>query len=311
VTSSKACMRNSEGVPATVVCATFVFVFAVAATAILIHKRRRNHLLAAKAAEPVDDSPLRPSIIIEPTARHTHSVIMLHGMYCEGSMFESLPSIMAELGGRSAGTRYIFPSAPLRTISWPTGSEPGVSAWYNYFTQKTGEMEHDAIDEEHLQQVTTAVHNIIDREVAALGGDATRVAIGGNSQGGTVAGHAALTYPNGPLGALIFGCSVLLDVTPVKKRHRPRNDRRLPVFTFTAEHDQEYIPPFQKRCYARLRDAGYTVISHVEPGLDHYTESLGELHHTAAWIAQTLFGQHLTVSHRDVPEAPAPAAPLF
>ena len=45
-----------------------------------------------------------------------------------------------------------------------------------------------------------AVHRLLDAEVASLGGDPSRVAIGGNSQGGTVAIHAALTYPK-PLAA--------------------------------------------------------------------------------------------------------------
>ena len=79
---------------------------------------------------------LAAALIIEPTAEHTHSVILLHGMYCTGDMFEQMPRIMSELGGQPSGIRWIFPNAPSRTISWPSGSEDGVTAWYNYYTYK-------------------------------------------------------------------------------------------------------------------------------------------------------------------------------
>ena len=67
----------------------------------------------------------------------------------------------------------------------------------------------------------------------------------GVAAAGTVAGHAALTYPGGALGALIFGCSVLLDLTPTDTA---AGRSAMPVFVFTAEHDQEYLPKFQQRC---------------------------------------------------------------
>ena len=63
-----------------------------------------------------------PPIIVEPSAPHHSSVIMLHGMYCDGTMFEALPGILAQhLGERAAGTRFIFANSPIRTIDWPSG----------------------------------------------------------------------------------------------------------------------------------------------------------------------------------------------
>lgn len=171
-------------------------------------------------------------------------------------------------------------------------------------------MEQDDIDVAQLKDVSTEVHRIIDAEAAALGGDTRRVGIGGNSQGSTLAMHAAMTYAGGPLGGVFMGCGLLLDVTPVDSSRSST-----PIFVFTAEHDQEYLPALQRRSYARLRDAGYGVSSHVDPGLDHYTDSTAELHHTAAWIARALHGQtderRLAVAYRDVPSAPGPVPPLF
>ena len=250
---------------------------------------------------------LRPPVIVE-AAKHTTTCIMLHGCYCEGDMFESMPQILNELGGDASGTRFVFPNAPLRTIDWPDGIEQGVSAWYNYFTSKGGTMDADAdeIDEVHLHQVTRAMHALLDEEAELLGGNTTRIAIGGNSQGGTVALHAALSYPR-PLGAVLLGCTVLMRMT----RLPAVQPRSLPVFVFTVEKDQEYVPQLQKRCYDRLRAVGYAVVSHVEPGQDHYNTSIAELHHTAAWLSGALHGKALRVKYRDVPEAKGPLPSLF
>lgn len=251
------------------------------------------------SAEGETFGALLPSIIVEPTAPHHSSVIMLHGMYYDGTMFETLPAIFAQyVGERAAGTRFIFANAPMRTIDWPSGREYGVRSWYNYFTSKGGAFECDEIDLEQLTHVSREVHDLITREVEALGGDARRVAIGGNSQGGTVALHAAMTYPKGPVGALICGCTILMDQTPVDT-----SKAVMPVFIFVAEKDEEYAPLFQKKCFQRLRDAGFPITSHVEAGLSHYTESIAELHHTAVWLAKVFHSLVLEVRHRDVPEA--------
>ena len=128
-----------------------------------------------------------PIVIIEPTAVHSHSLILLHGaahmlpaetrslremllvetrrfvrcrlsvgMHCDGRMFQRLPQILTALGGNASGTRFIFPSSPVRTISWPQGPESGVRAWYDYYTARGGSMRHDEINRTHLKQMTQA-----------------------------------------------------------------------------------------------------------------------------------------------------------
>merc|ERR1712185_501613 len=98
---------------------------------------------------------------------HTHTVVLLHGMYCppdKCSTFTGLPQYLERLG--SDGVKFVYPRAPRRTISWPSGPEPNVESWYNYFTQRDGL---------HLFSQTSRLHAILDREVALLGGDARRV----------------------------------------------------------------------------------------------------------------------------------------
>ena len=280
--------------------------------------------MAAYAQQP-RRRVLRPSVVVDATHAHTHTVIMLHGMAFDSSMFEELPAM---LGARASTVRWVFPNAPVRTIDWPRGPapasrgrgelreiakqsrrrgthgrpEPGVEAWYNYFSSNGGTLQHDAIDLEHLAAPTADVHAIMDAEIARLGGAARRVALGGNSQGGTVALHAALTHARGlDLACLVLGCTLLLDATPAPRE--PPEDPP-PLFIFSAERDMEYLPAFQRLAFGRLAAVGFDVESHVEPGLDHYSVSRAELFHTAAWLRRALFGDAVVPEYRDRPNAP-------
>ena len=268
------------------------------------YRHQRHRRTIGRRGRRNSAGSLREAAVVEPRAAHSFSVILLHGMYCEGDMFENLPKVYAALGGAAAASiRWIFPNAPFRNIHWPGGTEHGVSAWYDYYTYRGGEERHDDIDESHMAAVTEEIRALIDREVAQLG-SANRVIIGGNSQGGTVAMHAALSYPKS-LRAIIGLSTILMDITSVPPVAEPRS----PVFVFTAEHDQEYLPKFQQRCFQRLAAAGHSVTSHVEAGQDHYSWSEAQLHHAARWIAQVVHGQSLPVRYRDHPKA-EPVPPL-
>eukprot|EP00966_Prymnesium_polylepis_P272955 6305842-Prymnesium_polylepis.1 len=56
-----------------------------------------------------------------------------------------LPSYLAFLGVKSI--KFVFPRAPIRTITWPSGPEANVASWYNYYTRRDGCLEHDVIEQ--------------------------------------------------------------------------------------------------------------------------------------------------------------------
>ena len=153
------------------------------------------------------------------------------------------------------------------------------------------------------RRVTFEIHGILDEEIARLG-DPRRVAIGGNSQGGTVALHAALSHPRGlELACVVCGSTVLLRETELVA---PVPADPSPVFVFSAERDAEYLPALQRLAFGRLARAGVRVTSHVEPGLDHYSESVAELHHLSAWLLLALFHEpRREVTYRDRPQTPS------
>ena len=83
---------------------------------------------------------LEDVVVVEATATHTHTLIMLHGMSYDATMFETLPELM---GAHAASIRFVFPNAPSRTIDWPLpkGPEDDVAAWYNYFSSRGGTLQ--------------------------------------------------------------------------------------------------------------------------------------------------------------------------
>jgi len=247
---------------------------------------------------------MRPPLVVPPSGPHTHTVILLHGCYCQGEDFSDVPELLLELcgdvhggDGMLSGIKFIFPNAPLRTLHWPQGTEFGQSAWYDYFTSCSNSMRHDDIDEGQLAEITAELTELVRSEAAALG-DPKRVIVGGNSQGGTTAAHLALTLGE-ELGGLIFLRSVLMDVTPVRAERAA-----LPVFVFHAPLDTEYCPALQRRGAQRLTDAGYAVTWHTEKDCDHYMYSRAELYWAAAWIALLVSGRTVTVAYRDADHLP-------
>jgi len=221
--------------------------------------------------------------VIEPEDEHTHTVIMLHGMYChpeECALYNALPSYLAYLGVRSI--KFVYPRAPLRTISWPTGPEANVASWYNYYTRRDGCLEHDVIEQAHLESQSRRVHAILEREAQILNGDVSRIVLGGTSQGGTVGLHAAISYGR-PLGGLLCLRSCLVETVTVPRDRRSAVSKT-PIFVFMCGEDSVYAPPLAARGYSLLEENGYHIEWQIEPKLIHWEDSRNELRCVASWI---------------------------
>ena len=145
------------------------------------------------------------------------------------------------------------------------------------------------------------MHAILEREASLLGGETRRLILGGSSQGGTVALHAAMSYPR-PLGAIILLRSLLVDSVTVVKDRRSEMAQTTPVFAFTAGDDSVYAVPLQRRGFRALESAGFHVEWHVEPRIDHWEDHRNELRCAAAWVARVARARAL----RERERAPSP-----
>jgi len=140
-------------------------------------------------------------VVISPGAPHDATLLLLPGFTCSAeSMAESwMPAIAEKLGDRGGRLKLIFLNAPEREVSCYGAERPRMAAWHDYFTDHGGdegrpELEEE-IDEAHVAWSRARIHAAIDAEVLLLGGDHSRVAVGGASQGCCMALDAALTHP--------------------------------------------------------------------------------------------------------------------
>ena len=136
--------------------------------------------IAAERAQPL--RPARTTsedpgeMVIQPSAAHTHTVILLHGMYCtpeESNLYKALPAYLGFLGA-GAGIKFVFPRAPRRTITWPGEPEAYVASWYNYFTRRDGEDEHDEIDQATLRAMPHHVSRLLSCSLLRMRSAVTR-----------------------------------------------------------------------------------------------------------------------------------------
>ena len=246
--------------------------------------------------------------------KHTHTVILLHGLYGSGIEFQALPGLLDSLmrrvhingrddkGDESVwdGIKFIFPTAPFRTISWPTGPETNVQSWYDYFTDCSGKNEFDKIDTKHLDEMTTTLQQMIDEEMVLIErnltgshggghGDARRVMLGGCSQGGTLALHAVLSRSWSLLPYVVALRTIVLEETILAAASQVVSSNTLTVQLFSAEMDKVFVEKLRNRSFQALENIGHHVCRHVEVGLDHVSDSMMELYFVAKRISIDFF----------------------
>jgi len=123
---------------------------------------------------------------IETGANPTGSVIWLHGLGADGHDFEP---IVPELRlPDDLPLRFVFPHAPVQPVTINGGVS--MRAWYDILT-----LERDGpVDEEGIRASGEILDALIARE-EERGIDAHNIIVAGFSQGGAIALHAALRYP--------------------------------------------------------------------------------------------------------------------
>jgi phospholipase/carboxylesterase len=114
------------------------------------------------------------------------SIIWLHGLGADGHDFEPIvPELQLPPG---LALRFVFPHAPVRPVTINGGME--MRAWYDIFSFDRG----GPVDEAGIRDSGDIANRLIKRE-RERGIAAGRVLLAGFSQGGAIALHAALRYP--------------------------------------------------------------------------------------------------------------------
>lgn len=219
-----------------------------------------------------------PSVEVEPRGEPRSAVVFLHGLGADGHDFEP---IVPYLGLDPFGVRFVFPHAPRRPVSINMGLI--MPAWYDIRDPTL----HPDPDERGLFESVEAVQALVTREIER-GIGSSRIVLGGFSQGGAVALHAGLSFPE-PLAGIL----VLSTYLPVPERLETRAteaNRATPIFQ--AHGILDPLVPLAEAERARdwLEQAGYRVLWKTY-AMGHEV-SPDEIAEIARWLAGRLGGSH-------------------
>jgi phospholipase/carboxylesterase len=166
------------------------------------------------------------------------SVIWLHGLGADGHDFEPIPPLLG-----LPNVRFILPHASTRPVTINGGFV--MRAWYDILSLDfTGVREAESDIRQSQAQVEALIHREIERGVASH-----KIVLVGFSQGGAMALHVGLRFPETLAGIVVLSAYMLMGEqvaaeqspanasTPILMCHG-RQDPIVPIWLGEAAHDQ-------------------------------------------------------------------------
>ncbi len=203
------------------------------------------------------------------------SVIWLHGLGADGHDFEP---IVPELRlPESLPVRFVFPHAPVRPVTLNGGM--AMRAWYDIIALGGNAQQ----DEPGIRESEQHVHALIRRE-NDRGIPSGRIVLAGFSQGGAIALHTGVRYPE-PLAG-IMGLSTYLPLIDSVSSERSSANSDTPVFM--AHGSADPVLPMQMGQKSRefMEQLGYRVEWHDYP-MEHAV-CLEEIRAIGDWLQRAL-----------------------
>jgi phospholipase/carboxylesterase len=195
-----------------------------------------------------------PCVELEPDVPAKSTVIWLHGLGADGHDFEPVVPWLAVR--QELGVRFVFPHAPARPVTINAGMV--MTAWYDIFNlEQPREIEAAGVRESALR-----IRELIARE-NERGVPADRIVLVGFSQGGAIALHVGLRYPE-RLAALV-GLSAYLVCEESLEDELSEANRSTPIFQAHGIADPMVALTQGEHARDRLRELGYAVDWHSYP----------------------------------------------
>jgi len=194
---------------------------------------------------------LLETIELETAAYPTAAVIWMHGLGADGNDFVPIVNEI-DLSG-APGIRFIFPHAPTRPVTINNGYV--MRAWYDI---SFGDLDGNTrkADEKGVRESQAQIGQLIARENGR--GIATcKIVLAGFSQGGAIALHTGLRYPERLAGVMALSTYLPL-AESFTKEATPAN-AKTPVFM--AHGTQDPVVPYAMGRGSRdlLQQAGYAL----------------------------------------------------
>lgn len=195
-------------------------------------------------------NPEMPDSIEIQTAPHPQaSIIWLHGLGADGYDFTP----MAETLHLPVAVRYIFPHAPIRPVTINGGY--AMRAWYDVCSPVITHLQ----DESGIRASQRLLENLITRETRR-GIDPRRIFLAGFSQGGAIALHTGLRYPE-RLGGVIALSTYLPLQDSVAEERNPSN-AGIPILMAHGTQDTVILRSEALHSSALLCNLGYAIEWH-------------------------------------------------
>ncbi len=217
-------------------------------------------------------SELLSSVEVNPSAPVTASVVFLHGLGADG---DDLAPLAAELD--LAGVRFVFPHAPVRPVTINGGYR--MRAWYDIVSRDILQGEDDAGIRESEQQVCALIRHEMGQGVPA-----NRIVLAGFSQGGAIALHTGLRYPQQLAGILALSTYLPLAAS-LQKEAAPAN-AATPIMMGHGTEDDVVPYATGENSQRLLASLGHPVIwrSYSMP----HTLCAAEIEDVAVWLCGVL-----------------------
>ncbi len=194
-----------------------------------------------------------PAIEIEPQGEATGSVIWLHGLGASGDDFADVPPLL-----QLPQVRFVFPHAPRKPVTINMGLI--MPAWYDILA--LGGSSRGAEDERGIRQSAALIEALILRE-EERGVPASRVVLGGFSQGGALALYVGTRYATTLAGLMVLSAYELLPET--RQAEATEANRLTPLLC--CHGDQDPMVPWQggRAAYETYSKDGRTAEWHSFP----------------------------------------------
>lgn len=186
------------------------------------------------------------------------SVIWLHGLGADGHDFEP---IVPELRlSQSLPLRFVFPHAPVQPVTINGGMS--MRAWYDVLS-----LDRDGpVDEAGIRSSGASLDALIDREIER-GIEAQKIVVAGFSQGGAIAIHAALRYPQ-----RLAGLMALSTYLPLHSHFKSEvvddpqaSNQELPIFMAHGSFDPVLPMELGRKSADLMLESGFSVVWHDYP----------------------------------------------
>jgi len=202
----------------------------------------------------VTDFALLPAVEIETSAHPDAAVVFLHGLGDDGHGWSDVvPALRLPAALR---VRFVFPHAPETPVTLNGGYV--MPAWYDLYDADLG----SRVDMAGMRATRERIERLIARE-RARGVAAGRIVLGGFSQGGAVALHAALRHGERLAGVAALS-AYLADAANLVAEAAPAN-RDLPVFMAHGTADDVVRYAWGESARRALEASGWPVEWHAYP----------------------------------------------